>query len=100
MIDDPDRAASDFHHRLCRLARLLRATPVVVACALRDEEPPTISGLLAELVRLGTAWLRLDALNADDVAEILAARGEDGSRSTSRERAFAARATRPSWASC
>ncbi|GGL85741.1 hypothetical protein GCM10010095_83210 [Streptomyces anthocyanicus] len=85
VIDDLDWAASDVHHRLRRLARLLRDAPVVVVCALRDTQSPAVSGLLAELARLGTTWLRLDALSTDDVARILAARGESPSPAQSEE---------------
>lgn len=58
---------------------------MVVVCALRDTESPAVSGLLVELARLGTAWLRLDALTTEDVAEVLAARGESRSASASEE---------------
>ncbi|MFF6968980.1 BTAD domain-containing putative transcriptional regulator [Streptomyces anthocyanicus] len=78
-VDDLDWASSDVHDQLRLLARLLRDVPVVVVCALRDTQSPVVSGLLAELARLGTAWLRLDALGTDDVAGILAARGERAS---------------------
>ncbi|WP_331727989.1 AAA family ATPase (plasmid) [Streptomyces coelicoflavus] len=79
VVDDLDWASSDVHDQLRLLARLLRNVPVVVVCALRDTQSPAVSGLLAELARLGTAWLRLDALGTDDVAGILAARGERAS---------------------
>ncbi|WP_328661690.1 BTAD domain-containing putative transcriptional regulator [Streptomyces sp. NBC_00334] len=85
VVDDLDWATLDIHHQLRRLARLLRDVPVVVVCALRDTESPAVSGLLAELARLGTAWLRLDPLSTEDVAEVLVARGEDGSAGPSEE---------------
>ncbi|WP_328565012.1 BTAD domain-containing putative transcriptional regulator [Streptomyces coelicoflavus] len=85
VVDDLDWASSDVHDQLLLLARLLRDVPVVVVCALRDTQSPAVSGLLAELARLGTTWLRLDALCTDDVADILAARGERASPAESEE---------------
>ncbi|MFF6995851.1 BREX system ATP-binding domain-containing protein [Streptomyces sp. NPDC008313] len=79
VVDNLDWAAPEVHAQLRRLARLLRDVPVVVVCALRDTESTPVSGLLAELARLDTCWLRLEALTSGDVAEILAARGEGAS---------------------
>ncbi|MFJ4274309.1 BTAD domain-containing putative transcriptional regulator [Streptomyces coelicoflavus] len=85
VIDDLNWATSDVHHQLCRLARLLRNVPVMVVCALDDTQSPAVSGLLAELARRDTAWLRLGALSTDDVAALLAARGERASPAESAE---------------
>ncbi|WP_399896497.1 BTAD domain-containing putative transcriptional regulator [Streptomyces sp. BBFR51] len=76
VVDDLDWAAGDVHDQLRRLARLLRDVPVVVVCALRDTQSSAVSGLFAELARLDTTWLRLDALGTAHVSDILAARGE------------------------
>ncbi|WP_345964102.1 BTAD domain-containing putative transcriptional regulator [Streptomyces sp. BRB040] len=85
VVDDLDWATSDVHRQLCRLARLLRNVPVMVVCALDDTQSPSVSGLLAELARRDTAWLRLGALSTDDVAALLAARGERASPAESAE---------------
>ncbi|MFF3291264.1 BTAD domain-containing putative transcriptional regulator [Streptomyces sp. NPDC003023] len=79
VVDDLDWATSDVYGRLCRLARLLRDVPVVIVCAVRDTECPPAGALLAELARLRTTWLQLEPLKAEDVAAILAGRGESGS---------------------
>ncbi|MEU5222386.1 BTAD domain-containing putative transcriptional regulator [Streptomyces toyocaensis] len=76
VIDDLDRADPDLPERLGRLAALLRNAPVLFVCALRDPAAPTVSGLLAELARLDTAWLQLEPLTVADVRELLAERGE------------------------
>ncbi|MFF0516494.1 BTAD domain-containing putative transcriptional regulator [Streptomyces sp. NPDC004250] len=76
IVDDLDWAASSVCDQLRRLARLVRDLPVVLVCALRDTQSSAVSGLLADLARLGTTWLRLGVLSTEDVADILAARGE------------------------
>lgn len=100
VVEDLDWATLDLHHQLRRLARLLRDVPVVVVCALRDTDSPAVSGLLVELALLGTAWPRLDALTTEEVAEVLAARGESRSASVSEELHRRSKGTRSSWASC
>ncbi|MFJ8232988.1 BTAD domain-containing putative transcriptional regulator [Streptomyces sp. NPDC094448] len=77
LLDDLDGTTPESCARLRRLAALLRNTPAAVVCALRDTGTPEISGLLADLARLGTAWLHLEPLAAGDVARLLTERGED-----------------------
>ena len=77
VVDDLDQAPQGFHRLLKRLAKVLREAPVVFVCTLRNPDAPVSSMLLAELALLGATWLTLEPLTADDVAELLAARGED-----------------------
>lgn len=78
VVDDLDQAPQGFHRLLRRLAKVVREAPVVFVCALRgDSDNPATSMLLADLAPLGATWLTLDPLGADDVAALLAARGED-----------------------
>ncbi|MCX4966936.1 AAA family ATPase [Streptomyces sp. NBC_00654] len=76
-LDDLDEVGPESCTRLRRLAGLLRDTPAAVVCALRDTGTPQVSGLLADLARQGTAWLRLEPLATEDVAELLTVRNED-----------------------
>ncbi|MEU8824657.1 BTAD domain-containing putative transcriptional regulator [Streptomyces sp. NPDC048636] len=76
VIDDLDWATPEFHGLLRRLAAVLRDTPTVLVCALRNTDEPAASGLLAELARHGATRLHLDPLSATDVAGLLAAAGE------------------------
>ncbi|MGW5673480.1 BTAD domain-containing putative transcriptional regulator [Streptomyces sp. NPDC003860] len=85
-LDDLDGAAPESYVRLRRLAALLRDTPTAVMCTLRDTGTPQVSGLLADLARHGTAWLHLEPLTDDDVAELLTARGEDPVEATALHR--------------
>lgn len=77
VVDDLDQAPQGFHRLLLRLAKVLREAPVVFVCTLRNPDAPVSSMLLAELALLGATWLTLEPLTADDVAELLAARGEE-----------------------
>ncbi|NUS14633.1 MAG: AAA family ATPase [Streptomyces sp.] len=76
VVDDLDRAPQGFHRLLRRLSQVLREAPVVFVCALRNPDAPVSSTLLADLALLGATWLTLEPLTVDDVAELLAARGE------------------------
>ncbi|MFJ8108969.1 BTAD domain-containing putative transcriptional regulator [Streptomyces sp. NPDC096132] len=80
VVDDLDQAPQGFHRLLRRLAKVLREAPVMFVCTLRNGDSPASSMLLAELALIGATWLTLDPLTADDVAELLAARGEDATR--------------------
>ncbi|WP_133910885.1 BTAD domain-containing putative transcriptional regulator [Streptomyces sp. NBC_00582] len=77
VVDDLDQAPQGFHRLLRRLAKVLREAPVVFVCTLRNPDAPVSSMLLADLALIGATWLTLDPLTADDVAELLTARGED-----------------------
>ncbi|GAA3773659.1 BTAD domain-containing putative transcriptional regulator [Streptomyces phyllanthi] len=77
VVDDLDQAPQGFHRLLRRLARVLREAPVVFVCTLRNGDSPASTLLLAELAQLGATWLTLEPLTAGDVAELLAAHGED-----------------------
>ncbi|MFF4270373.1 BTAD domain-containing putative transcriptional regulator [Streptomyces sp. NPDC001536] len=77
VVDDLDQAPQGFHRLLRRLTQVLREGPVLFVCTLRNGDSPHSSLLLADLALLGAAWLTLGPLTADDVAELLAARGED-----------------------
>ncbi|MES5819385.1 BTAD domain-containing putative transcriptional regulator [Streptomyces sp. RG80] len=77
VVDDLDQAPQGFHRLLRRLAQVLREGPVLFVCTLRSGDNPHSSMLLADLALLDTAWLTLAPLTVDDVAELLAARGED-----------------------
>ncbi|WP_340377442.1 BTAD domain-containing putative transcriptional regulator [Streptomyces sp. SS7] len=76
VVDDLDEAPQGFHRLLRRLAKVLREAPVVFVCTLRDPDAPVSGTLLADLALIGATWLTLDPLTADDVADLLAARGE------------------------
>lgn len=78
VVDDLDQAPQGFHRLLRRLAKVLREAPVVFVCTLRNPDAPVSSLLLADLAPLGATWLTLEPLTAGDVAELLAAHGEDG----------------------
>ncbi|WP_416985810.1 BTAD domain-containing putative transcriptional regulator [Streptomyces sp. T028] len=77
VVDDLDQAPQGFHRLLRRLAKVLREAPVVFVCTLRNPDAPVSSILLADLALIDTTWLTLDPLTVDDVADLLAARGED-----------------------
>ncbi|MFI7499202.1 BTAD domain-containing putative transcriptional regulator [Streptomyces sp. NPDC049687] len=77
VVDDLDQAPQGFHRLLRRLAKVVREAPVLFVCTLRSGDNPASSMLLAELALLGATWLTLEPLTADDVTELLAARGED-----------------------
>ncbi|MEU1512912.1 BTAD domain-containing putative transcriptional regulator [Streptomyces sp. NPDC005811] len=77
VVDDLDEAPQGFHRLLRRLAKVLREAPVVFVCTLRNPDAPVSSMLLADLALIGATWLTLDPLTASDVAELLAARGEE-----------------------
>ncbi|MGW6907990.1 BTAD domain-containing putative transcriptional regulator [Streptomyces sp. NPDC054940] len=77
VVDDLDQAPQGFHRLLRRLAKVVREAPVLFVCTLRNPDAPVSSMLLAELAPLGATWLTLEPLTTDDVAELLAARGED-----------------------
>jgi DNA-binding SARP family transcriptional activator len=77
LVDDLDRAAPDVHERLRRAAPALRDAPLVVVCAVGEEQPAALDALLAELARLDTTWLHLAPLDAGEVGELLSALGED-----------------------
>jgi hypothetical protein len=77
VVDDLDQAPQGFHRLLRRLTQVLREGPVLFVCTLRNGDSPHSSLLLADLALLGAAWLTLGPLTVDDVAELLAARGED-----------------------
>ncbi|MEU6256697.1 BTAD domain-containing putative transcriptional regulator [Streptomyces sp. NPDC047043] len=79
VVDDLDQAPQGFHRLLRRLAQVLREAPVVFLCTLRNPDAPVSSMLLADLALLDATWLTLEPLTAEDVAELLAARGEDAS---------------------
>ncbi|MGP4049984.1 BTAD domain-containing putative transcriptional regulator [Streptomyces sp. 2A115] len=76
VVDDLDQAPQGFHRLLRRLAKVLREAPVIFVCSLRNTDNPASSLLLADLALLGATWLTLEPLTADDVAALLAARGE------------------------
>ncbi|MEU1184302.1 BTAD domain-containing putative transcriptional regulator [Streptomyces sp. NPDC005820] len=76
VVDDLDEAPQGFHRLLRRLAKVLREAPVVFVCTLRNPDAPVSSMLLADLALIGATWLTLDPLTADDVADLLTARGE------------------------
>ncbi|MGW4034149.1 BTAD domain-containing putative transcriptional regulator [Streptomyces sp. NPDC004838] len=77
LLDDLDGSTPETYGRLRRLAAQLRDTASAVVCALRRTDDPEVSGLLADLARRGTTWLRLEPLTVQDVAELLVAQGED-----------------------
>ncbi|WP_240436322.1 BTAD domain-containing putative transcriptional regulator [Streptomyces sporangiiformans] len=77
VVDDLDQAPQGFHRLLRRLAKVVREAPVLFVCTLRNPDAPVSSMLLADLALLGATWLTLEPLTVDDVAELLAARGED-----------------------
>ncbi|MEU6373593.1 BTAD domain-containing putative transcriptional regulator [Streptomyces sp. NPDC046909] len=80
VIDDLDQAPQGFHRLLRRLSQVVREAPVVFVCTLRNPDAPVSSKLLAELAPLGATWLTLNPLTVDDVAELLTAHGESGTR--------------------
>ncbi|MGI5456430.1 BTAD domain-containing putative transcriptional regulator [Streptomyces sp. CA-249302] len=78
VVDDLDQAPQGFHRLLRRLAKILREATVAFVCTLRgDAGNPATSKLLAELAPLGATWLTLEPLATEDVAELLAAAGEE-----------------------
>ncbi|MEV5841101.1 BTAD domain-containing putative transcriptional regulator [Streptomyces sp. NPDC051985] len=76
VADDLDRASQSFHKLMRRLAQVLREAPVLFVCTMRNPDAPVSSLLLAELALRGASWLPLRPLTVGDVAELLAASGE------------------------